>query len=79
MAVISKHICDRCKKEVKYFGWTALVYKPTRLKVRELLNGNPTGYAFSDYTWELCGECTKALGNFIGKYALIEGERKDNE
>ena len=78
MAEITKHICDRCKKEIKYFGWTALIKKSIRIKVRKLYNGNHNGCSYSDYDYELCNECTKALGSFLDKYALVEGEKKDN-
>ena len=78
MAKITKHICDRCKKEIKYFGWTALLDKPRRIKVRKLLNGNHDGWSYSDWTYELCNECTKALESFLDNGKLIDGERKDN-
>ena len=32
MAKITKHICDRCGKPIKYRGWTAFIFKPQKSK-----------------------------------------------
>lgn len=65
MARVTKHTCDRCGKPIKYSGWTALIFRPKKIKIRQILNGNPSGYAYTDYDWELCRECTKALDKFV--------------
>lgn len=66
MATIKTNICDRCGAEIKHIGWTALLKKPkTRLRVLELLNGNPDGYSYSEWDYELCADCTKKLGYFL--------------
>ena len=68
MAIISKTVCDRCGKEIKYLGWTSKIFR-----VRKIFNGNPSGYDYSDCTWELCNECTKGLKEFM------KGAKGDSE
>ena len=65
MARVTKCTCDRCGKPIKYSGWTALIFRPKKIKIRQILNGNPSGYAYTDYDFELCRECTKALDKFV--------------
>lgn len=65
MAKVSVHICDRCAKPIKYFGWTALIRGSRRFHIRQLLNGNPDGYSYMDYPIELCNNCTKDLNRFL--------------
>jgi hypothetical protein len=65
MSRIYKNICDRCGKEIKYSGWTAFIFKPQKIKIRQILNGNGNGYSYTDYDCELCKECTKALDKFV--------------
>ena len=73
MAKVTKNICDRCGKQIKYSGWTAFIFKPQKIKIRQILNGNHSGYNYTDYDIELCKDCTRALDKFVF------GERKDNE
>lgn len=69
MATISKRVCDRCGREMAYSGWTAKIKGMKRIGckfiLQSLLNGNPTGYLYSDYNYELCSECTKKLEYFL--------------
>lgn len=65
MAKISVRVCDRCKQQIKYFGWTALIRSPRRFQIRKLHNGNPDGYSYSEHTVELCNNCTKDLYRFL--------------
>ena len=65
MAKVLVHVCDRCKQQIKYFGWTALIRGPRSFHIRKLLNGNPDGYSYTDYPIELCNNCTKALDRFL--------------
>ncbi len=70
MATIKTTICDRCGREIQYVGWTALIQgfrKPyvRRFFARKLFNGNHNGYNYSDWQFELCNECTKALEEFM--------------
>ena len=39
--------------------------KPRRVKLRSLFYGNMSGYDYSDRDYELCGDCTKALEEFM--------------
>lgn len=74
MARVTKIVCDRCGKKLEYIGWTALIRTPKKIKVRKLLNGNHSGYSYSDWDYELCNKCTRALESFI-----LCGERRDKE
>lgn len=65
MSRVIKNICDRCGKPIKYSGWTALIFRPQKLKIRQILNGNTSGYAYTDYDLELCRECTRKLNKFL--------------
>lgn len=65
MARVVKQICDRCGKKIRYSGWTALISRPKKLRIREILNGNPSGYNYTDYDIELCRDCTRKLERFI--------------
>ena len=73
MAEIKRKICDRCGKKIQYSGWTAFIFKPQKIKIRQILNGNHSGYAYTDYDIELCKECTRALDKFVF------GERREGE
>lgn len=69
MATRTENFCDRCGARMKYVGWTALLFKPTKFRLLNLLNGNPDGYSYSEDHIELCSDCTKELELFL------EGER----
>ena len=73
MAKITKNICDRCGKQIKYIGWTAFIFRPKKVKIRQILNGNHSGYAYTDYDCELCADCTRELNKFVF------GERREGE
>ena len=70
MATINTIVCDRCGREIKYVGWTSLLlgFRKSYMRkfyIRQTLNGNPSGYNYSDWDFELCNECTKALEKFM--------------
>ena len=69
MATVSKSICDRCRKEIEYKGWTAklknVFRKGKHIKISETYNGNPTGYDYCNREYELCASCTKKLEDFL--------------
>lgn len=65
MASKTIHICDRCKKEFNYCGRTVKIKRLRKFALREILNGNPSGYDYSDNVIELCRECTCELRNFL--------------
>lgn len=70
MATINIKIktCDKCGEEIKYNGWTSTLKghrKPKRIRVLKLLNGNPDGYSYLNYEYELCQKCTKKLEEFL--------------
>ena len=62
-------LCDRCGKDFKYSKtmWAGILrgMKPRSIKLTKLFYGNMTGYDYSDSYYELCGECTKELENFM--------------
>lgn len=65
MATKTTVICDRCKKEIVYKGWTAKIKGLRRIFIRKLLNGNPNGYSYNEYNVELCHDCIDALEKFL--------------
>lgn len=68
VSIRKTRICDRCGEEIKYYGWTALIFhrpKSTYIKMRKLLNGNQSGYEYSDWDFELCNKCTRAFHKFM--------------
>ena len=73
MAKVTMNFCDRCGKPIQHIGWTAFIYKPKKIRIRQILNGNRSGYAYTDYDCELCNECTKQLNKFVF------GERREGE
>ena len=76
MARVTKNVCDRCGKPIKYIGWTALISRPKKVKIRQILNGNPTGYNYTDYDLELCRECTYDLDKFVFGAAIERSESR---
>ena len=71
MGRISIKVCDRCGKEMEYSGWTSRVIngvkRGKRVKIRKYFDGNPDGYSYSDWDYEMCNECTKKLEEFLRK------------
>ena len=66
MAIIQKRVCDRCGKELKFLGWTAKIFGLSRkVFIRKLYNGNPDGYSYYDFDYELCHDCTRKLEKFM--------------
>lgn len=67
MASKTIRICDRCKKQIEYCGWTAWIkgLRFRKIFMRKILNGNPDGYSYSDWHIELCADCTHELENFL--------------
>ena len=61
--------CDKCGKPFKYSQtmWAGILrgLKPRNIKLTKLYYGNMSGYEYSDRCYELCGECTKDLENFL--------------
>ena len=64
MATICKKVCDRCGKQIHYIGWSSKLKKSGILMI---LNGNTSGYDYSDCDSGLCRECTKELNDFLRK------------
>lgn len=68
MAIQYKHVCDRCGKEMKYWGWTTGLFR-NKIKVVFSHNGAMSG-EYLDREYELCVDCTKEFKEFL------KGERK---
>lgn len=75
MATVTKKFCDRCGTEMRYVGWTARL-KIKRIgiiaTVQKLLNGNPDGFSYVEWDYELCADCTKKLERFLNGRELLE-------
>lgn len=65
MATISRKVCDRCGRDIKYFGWTSKIKGFRPFFIIKLFNGNPDGYSYTEECIELCSDCTKALEKFM--------------
>ena len=71
-------VCDRCREEIKYVGWTAKLpfspsrKRPFRFKLLKLFNGNPSGYDYSEREYELCQKCTMKLNVFLSGRELSD-------
>lgn len=69
MATITKKVCDRCGKEIKYLGWTSklenVFKKGSRISYLSIYNGNPSGYEYNRQQFEMCAECTKDFREFL--------------
>ena len=63
MATISKHVCDRCGKELD--DHMLLVQKPKRVKLFKLIKCNPDPYGGWETKYELCRECGDKLTEFL--------------
>ena len=61
--------CDRCGKRFEYRNemWATFlkVKKPKKIRVLKLFYGNQTGYDYAEYDYDLCGECTEKLDEFM--------------
>lgn len=71
MATITKKVCDKCGKEIKYKGVTAILVnvlkKGKAIKIINLYNGNQTGLNYTEQIYELCPDCTEKLVEFLRK------------
>ena len=65
MASKTFRFCDRCKKEIRYLGWTAKIKRIRKFHIHEIFNGNPDGYSYCDSDFELCSDCTRGLEKFL--------------
>lgn len=73
MATITRHVCDRCEKDLSYHGKTSIIRKkPQKFKIVYLWNGNPSGYDYTEQVAELCPDCTEKLQNFLDNKAGAE-------
>ena len=61
--------CDRCGKQFEYRNekWAAILRarKLKKFRVIKLLYGNLSGYDYTQEDYDLCGECTKKLREFL--------------
>lgn len=61
--------CDRCGKQFEYRNekWAAIIRarKLKKFRVIKLLYGNLSGYDYTQEDYDLCGECTKKLREFL--------------
>lgn len=69
MATLTERICDRCGKQLKYVGWTAILKNVLKhgktIDILKIHNGNPDGYSYSQDQYELCADCTRELKKFL--------------
>lgn len=67
-------LCDRCKKPIEYAGWTGILItpKPKRVFIREIFNGNPSGYDYCDIQRELCADCMKSFSKWLKADRSVE-------
>jgi hypothetical protein len=69
MATLTQKVCDRCGKPMKYVGWTAklknVFRRGKRIRIIKYHNGNPSGYDYVECEYELCGDCTEKLSEFL--------------
>lgn len=63
--------CDRCGKRFEYRNemWAAIIgaRKLKKFWVIKLFYGNMSGYDYAEYDYDLCGECTKRLKEFLNE------------
>lgn len=61
--------CNRCGKRFEYRNekWAAILRlrKLKKLHLVKLFYGNPSGYDYAEYDYDLCGECTEKLNEFM--------------
>ena len=61
--------CDRCGKRFEYRNemWAAIIRarKLKKFRVIKLFCGNLSGYDYAEYDYDLCGECTEKLKEFM--------------
>ena len=61
--------CDRCGKRFEYRNemWAAIlrIKKPKKIRVIKLFYGNLSGYDYTQEDYDLCGECTEKLKEFM--------------
>ena len=63
--------CDRCGKYFEYRNekWAVILRarKLKKFRVIKLFYGNMSGYDYAEYDYDLCGECTKRLKEFLNE------------
>lgn len=64
MTVVKK-ICDRCKKEFKYTGWTAQIKGLRKIYIHKMRDGGWARDSYCEDDVELCADCTKELEVFL--------------
>lgn len=63
--------CDRCGKPFEYSlsKWAGYfkygIKKENRLRFHSMFCGNPDGYSYVDYRYDLCADCTEKLLLFL--------------
>lgn len=61
--------CDRCGKQFEYRHekWASILRakKLKMFRITKLFYGNLSGYDYAECSYELCGECTKKLDEFM--------------
>jgi hypothetical protein len=61
--------CDRCGKQFEYANekWATILraMKLKKFRATKLFYGNPSGYDYSEYSFDLCRECSDALDKFL--------------
>lgn len=69
MATQKYLICDRCGKQFEYRNekWAAILRarKLKKFRVIKLFYGNLSGYDYIQEDYDLCGECTDKLKEFL--------------
>lgn len=66
MAIVTRHLCDRCKNDFSYRGKTSRTRRGIKkFKITYLWDGNPSGYDYSEAYVELCADCTQRLQAFL--------------
>ena len=71
LSVTTIKVCDRCGKpfehsKCKWSGYFKYgIRKENRMHFHAMSHGNPDGYSYCDYRYDLCGECTEKLMEFL--------------
>ena len=71
MSVTTIKVCDRCGKpfehsKCKWSGYFKYgIRKENRMHFHAMSHGNPDGYSYCDYRYDLCRECTEKLMEFL--------------
>ena len=63
--------CDRCGKpfEYRFSKWAGYfkhgIRKENKIHFHAMSYGNPDGYSYNDYRYDLCADCTEKLLQFV--------------